>query len=638
MYFLQRMRLWQRFALLGILGILLVAPPLYLYLAGAGKDIAFATTEQEGLQPGSAVLTLLQKMQQHRGLSAAYLSSGQMAPQRSAMEAEVNTALAAAVKSLKGSERGIDEALTGIRGDWESVARAIHGGELRPADSFQRHSALCERLLLLNEQVADHFGLSLDPDADTYYLMRAVYFDLPQVTESLGRTRGQGASRLASRQIDVEGRAALYSLMAQTGLHNSTASRTFGKAYAANSALHQALDGDVAQAGALTTAAMELTRAKVAAADTLTLAPAEYFSAMTGAIDQQFKVAYAAKGQLDALVAARIARLHGTRNLLAGVVAAIAVLAALAGWAISASLVRQLGGEPAYVADMLAQVAGGDLRAQIHVKQHDVDSVVHCLKTMVDRLSAVVTEVRSGAEQLANASNQVSSTAQALSQSTSEQAAGVEQTSASVEQMTASIAQNTENAKVTDTIAAQAATEAGEGGAAVRSTVTAMQQIAKKIAIIDDIAYQTNLLALNAAIEAARAGSHGKGFAVVAAEVRKLAERSQVAAQEIEQVASGSVALAERAGGLLNRIVPNISKTSELVQQITMASAEQTSGVRQINVAISQLSQTTQQNSASSEELASTAEEMSSQAEELHQAMSFFKVMSGERQAGLAAA
>jgi methyl-accepting chemotaxis protein len=188
------------------------------------------------------------------------------------------------------------------------------------------------------------------------------------------------------------------------------------------------------------------------------------------------------------------------------------------------------------------------------------------------------------------------------------------------------VSQNTENAKVTDGIATQAAKEAAEGGEAVKATVAAMKQIAQKIGIIDDIAYQTNLLALNAAIEAARAGEHGKGFAVVAAEVRKLAERSQVAAQEIGTVASSSVELAEQAGNLLGSIVPNIKKTSELVQEITAASEEQSSGVGQINSAMTQLSQTTQQNASSSEELAATAEEMSGQSEQLRQTMAFFKL------------
>ena len=241
-------------------------------------------------------------------------------------------------------------------------------------------------------------------------------------------------------------------------------------------------------------------------------------------------------------------------------------------------------------------------------------------------LTKIMRDVRSVADSLSSASAQVSATAQSLSQASSEQAAGVEETSASIEEMTASISQNTENAKVTDGMATKAAKEAAEGGEAVKATVAAMKQIATKIGIIDDIAYQTNLLALNAAIEAARAGEHGKGFAVVAAEVRRLAERSQVAAQEIGTVATSSVELAEKAGKLLDQMVPNIKKTSDLVQEITAASEEQSSGVGQINSAVTQLSQTTQQNAASSEELAATAEEMSGQAEQLQQLMAFFKV------------
>ncbi|HNX93921.1 MAG TPA: methyl-accepting chemotaxis protein [Holophaga sp.] len=244
--------------------------------------------------------------------------------------------------------------------------------------------------------------------------------------------------------------------------------------------------------------------------------------------------------------------------------------------------------------------------------------------TTVEKLSTTISDVQEAANMLVGASEQLSATAQTLSQGASEQAASVEETSASMEEMSASIAQNNENAKVTGDIATRTAKDTVEGGSAVRETVGAMKQIAQKIAIIDDIAYQTNLLALNAAIEAGRAGEHGKGFAVVAAEVRKLAERSQVAAQEIGHLAGSSVDLAERAGTLLETIVPSIQKTADLVQEITAASAEQNSGAGQINGAITQISQAIQQNAAASEELAATSEEVNAQAMELQSTIEFF--------------
>jgi methyl-accepting chemotaxis protein len=174
-------------------------------------------------------------------------------------------------------------------------------------------------------------------------------------------------------------------------------------------------------------------------------------------------------------------------------------------------------------------------------------------------------------------------------------------------------------------MAAKTNKEAADGGSAVSQTVTAMKQIAAKIGIVDDIAYQTNLLALNAAIEAARAGEHGKGFAVVAAEVRKLAERSQLAAREIGDLAGSSVSTAERAGRLLDEIVPSIQKTSELVQEIAAASSEQSESVVQIGGAMGQLTKATQQNASASEQLAATSEELSAQADQLQQSIAFFK-------------
>lgn len=192
--------------------------------------------------------------------------------------------------------------------------------------------------------------------------------------------------------------------------------------------------------------------------------------------------------------------------------------------------------------------------------------------------------------------------------------------------MTANIRQNADNAMQAEKISIPAANDAGEGGAAVNETVAAMKQIADKINIVEEIARQTNLLALNAAIEAARAGEHGKGFAVVAAEVRKLAERSQQAAAEINDLSTNSVDVADKAGKLLEVIVPNIQRTSELVQEISAASKEQDAGAEQINRSIQQLDGVIQQNASASEEMASTAEELSSQSELLAEMISFFNV------------
>jgi methyl-accepting chemotaxis protein len=284
------------------------------------------------------------------------------------------------------------------------------------------------------------------------------------------------------------------------------------------------------------------------------------------------------------------------------------------------------------VARIFGGLATGDLGQRITRDTTGTFSQVkEDANSACEKLAAIVSEVRSGAEALSSASEEISATAQSISEQASRQAASVEETSASVEQMSASINQNTENAKITDGMASKASKEAVEGGDAVGKTVSAMKQIAKKISIIDDIAYQTNLLALNAAIEAARAGEHGKGFAVVAAEVRKLAERSQVAAEEIGELATSSVEMAELAGNLLKEMLPSITKTSDLVQEISASSQEQSSGAGQINTAMSQLSNITQQNASASEELAATSEEMSSQATALQQTMEFFRAETSTR-------
>lgn len=274
----------------------------------------------------------------------------------------------------------------------------------------------------------------------------------------------------------------------------------------------------------------------------------------------------------------------------------------------------------------LRHLTEGKLNTRVTVRSSDeIGQLSESFNYFVETIGSIIQNVKESTDSIAIASEEVKETSKSLNEGASSQAATVEEVTSSMEEIAAAISQNAENSRNTDKVARGAADMAIEGGEAVNQTVAAMEKISEKITLIEDISYQTNLLALNAAIEAARAGEFGRGFAVVAGEVRKLAEKSQIAAKEISGLSLESVKIAESAGELLSKIVPGIQQTSELVQGITRASEEQDTGANQINTGMSELNDVTQQNASISEELASTAEALSDHAISIKDKMNYFK-------------
>ncbi len=349
----------------------------------------------------------------------------------------------------------------------------------------------------------------------------------------------------------------------------------------------------------------------------------EVFERMRGAMDELTGV------MLEETEGDYNASIRAYRSILALLVVVL-VLIVILSVVFAAILAGFINGAVRALRDFAGRMGGGDLNARVNeriIAQGDeFGDLARSLEDMKGRMGEVIRNAREVAGYVRSGSREVSDTAQQLSQGATEQASLAEEVSSSMEEMTANIQQNADNAKQTDKIAVKAAVDAEKSGQAVSGAVEMMKDIATRISIIGEIARQTNLLALNAAIEAARAGEHGKGFAVVAAEVRKLAERSQLSAGEIGDLSNSTVDSSIRVGKLLGELVPDIRKTADLVQEISSASNEQRTGVEQSSQAIMQLDTVIQQNAGASEQLASTAEELSSQAEKLDELLAYFTV------------
>ena len=652
LHWLTQLRLAQKFTLLGLLTLAMVAFPSALYLKQTITDVRQAHRQAEGVPVLMALNMVIQHTQVHRGLSAGVLSGNEgMQQRRVTVKEAVNQALGNAAAILVQNNAPVQEQqrLQKWQTTWQALEQAVAANKVEVADSFARHTDLIAELMMINEELLVAYHLQSNEDPANVALLQAALVQAPQLTEGVGQMQAMGTGFLTQAFLSVDDRGAFRALISQTETFQKQVGRFIQRAMTLNPAYEQELGGLVKTATELLNESNHLARTEVLEIDLLQYPASDYFNKLTQTIDAINAVRISGADRLAQVLDANADK---QRNLLITLSVLQTVLLIAAVW-LALLFVRSITQPLRRAVDLALAVADGNLQgADETPDRNEIGELIAAQQQMRARLRPIVQQVRQGSDAVALASAEIAQGNQDLSARTESQASALEQTAASMEELSATVRHNADSAQQASQLTQTAHSIASQGGQMVGQMVQTMQGIhdsSRKmgdiIGVIDSIAFQTNILALNAAVEAARAGEQGRGFAVVASEVRSLAGRSAEAAKEIKRLIDDSVqrvgagnALAQQTGETMQEMVGAIGKVNTIVSAISNASREQAEGVMQVGEAITQMDQVTQQNAALVEEMAAAATSLNSQSQELVQAISIFQVegASGHRQAPLA--
>lgn len=630
------------------------------------EGITASKKEQQGFQYILTVSRLYQNLPQHRGMTNAYRNGNlalesRILDKREEIAADI-TAITAINNEL-GQQFDSGALWADIQNDWADLQQRAFSA---PAEEvFNDHSRLVAKLYQLIEHVSYQSGLVLDPALDTTYIIEALVYQLPGVTENLGQARGLASGLASKGSINLQERVQLSTLIGQIDSESEAMDKILTLAIAEIPTLSQQLDQTLLNKAAAMESFIETINQEILFSNVISSSSDNIFQLGTAAIDANAQLYQILAPVLEQLLQNRIEQLNQQRMMLSLVIIvalAIALYLFAGFYKATLEMISRL-------VTATTQIADGDLTTHVAaVAKDETGQIIEALNKMTINLNNVVMQLRNNAALLATASEELSFTTLQAKNNSMNQQSQSEQIATAMTEMASTVKEIARNAELLDVEVRNTQTDIGSSETVISDTVKSINKLTDGVAnavkaiqeltqssneigsvltVITGVAEQTNLLALNAAIEAARAGEHGRGFAVVADEVRTLATRTQQSASQIQVMVDNLQQRTQQAATIMNQekenalgmthytqsvtqsiqnMVGAMTHISDMSTQVASAAEQQGFVCEEINRNVTYVSDLSLQNLNGSEQITVASHELAQLAAELDSIVKRFKV------------